>query len=117
MRLKLNLNRLQLDLNLWTILIAVAVLAASFFVALKAMDWLSPGGGGKGPTLTQLPPLPPVTRNSRIVAPVSVALSAIREAAERGTPKTYNGKAENPVSQLLQNADIGWTASRGAIAA
>src|SRR4029077_2794655 len=28
-----------------------------------------------------------------------------------------NGKADNPVSQILQNADIGWTASRGPIAA
>src|SRR6478736_4405918 len=102
MRLKLNLNRLQLDLDLKTIVV-------SFVVSLKAMDWLSPSGGGKGPALTQLPPLPPVTRNSRIVAPVSVALSAIRDAAERGTPRTYGGKAENPISQLLQNADIGWT--------
>src|SRR5258708_32597726 len=101
MRLKLNLNRLQLDLNLKTILIAVAVIAVSFVVSLKAIDWLSPSGGGKGPALTQLPPLPPVTRNSRIVAPVSVALSAIRDAAERGTPKTYGGKAQNPVSPPL----------------
>src|SRR4051794_1090129 len=117
MRLKLNLNYLKLDLSLTTILIAVAVIAVSFFVSLKAMDWLSPRGGGKGPVLAELPPLPPVTRNSRIVAPVTIALSAIRDAAERGTPRTYGGKAENPISQLLQNADIGWTASRGPIAA
>ncbi len=117
MRLKLNLSYLKLDLSLTTILIATAVIAVSFFVSLKAMDWLAPGGGGKGPVLTQLPPLPPVTRNSRVVAPVTIALSAIRDAAERGTPRTYSGKADNPISQLLQNADIGWTASRGTIAA
>src|SRR5207245_3234097 len=29
----------------------------------------------------------------------------------------FAGKADNPVSQILQNADIGWTASRGPIAA
>ena len=117
MRLKLNLNVLKLDLSLTTILIATVVIAVSFFVSLKAMDWLAPGGGGKGPVLTQLPPLPPVTRNSRVVAPVTIALSAIRDAAERGTPRTYSGKADNPISQLLQNADIGWTATRGTIAA
>ena len=52
-----------------------------------------------------------------MLAPVSVALTAIRDAAERSTARTYGGKAENPVSQILQNADIGWTASRGPISA
>jgi len=61
--------------------------------------------------------LPPAPRVSTIAAQVSVALSAIRDAAERGAPKTFGGKADNPVSQILQNADIGWTASRGPIAA
>ena len=62
-RLKLDLTRFQLELNLKTILIAVAVIAVSFFVSLKAMDWLSPRGGGKAPVLAELPPLPPATRN------------------------------------------------------
>jgi hypothetical protein len=51
------------------------------------------------------------------MAPVSIALSAIRDAADRGTPRNFAGKADNPVSQILENADIGWTASRGPIAA
>jgi hypothetical protein len=102
--------------DLKTILIAVAVVAVSFFVSLKAMDWLSPRGGN-APVLVELPPLPPAPRASRVMAPVSIALSAIRDAADRGTPKTFNGKADNPVSQILQNADIGWTASRGPITA
>jgi hypothetical protein len=106
--------RLQLDLK--TILIAIAVVAVSFFVSLKTMDWLSPRRGG-APVLVELPPLPPAPRASRLVAPVAIALSAIRDAADRGTPRTFNGKADNPASQLLQNADIGWTASRGPIAA
>jgi len=38
-------------------------------------------------------------------------------AADRGAPRTFAGKADNPVSQILQNADIGWTAARGPIAA
>src|SRR5262245_47459325 len=114
MRLKLNLNLLKLDLNLKTVLIAAAVVAVSFFASLKAMDFLSPGGG-KAPLMAELPPLPPATRSSRVLAPVSISLTAIRDAAERGTARTFGGKAENPVSQILQNADIGWTASRGSI--
>ena len=117
MRLKLDLTKLDLTkVNLKTILIAVAVVAVSFFVSLKAMDWLSPRGG-KAPVLVELPPLPPAPRASRVMAPVAISLSAIRDAADRGTPRSFQGKADNPVSQILQNADIGWTASRGPIAA
>ena len=108
---------MRLPKNIKTILIAIAVVAVSFLVSLKAMDWLAPRGTVKAPVLVQLPPLPPAPRSSSIVAQVSIALSAIREAADRGTPRTFAGKAENPVSQILQNADIGWTASRGPITA
>ena len=67
--------------------------------------------------LAELPPLPPAPRSSSIMAPVAIALSAIRDAADRGAPRNFAGKADNPVSQILQNADIGWTASRGPITA
>jgi Domain of unknown function (DUF4403) len=97
------------------ILIAIAVLAVSFLFSLKAMDWLSRGGAL--PTLAALPPLPPVSRSSFVVAPVAIALTAIRDAAERGAPRNFAGKANNPAAQVLQNADISWTASRGPIAA
>ena len=73
-------------MDLKTILIAIAVVAVSFLVSLKAMDWLSPRGGG-APVLVELPPLPPAPRSSRVMAPVAIALSAIRDAADRGTPK------------------------------
>jgi hypothetical protein len=103
-------------MRLKTILIAVAVLAVSFFVSLKAMDWLSPRGGN-APVLVELPPLPQVPRVSTIIAPIAITLNAIRDAADRGTPRNFAGKAANPVEQILQNADIGWTAARGAISA
>jgi hypothetical protein len=103
--------------RLKTILIATAVVAVSFVVSLKAMDWLSPRGTVAAPVLVELPPLPSAPHSSSIVAPVAIALSAIRNAADRGAPRTFSGKADNPVSQILQNADIGWTASRGPIAA
>jgi uncharacterized protein DUF4403 len=116
MRLKLDLKFITLDVGLKTILIAAAVVGLSFFVTLMAMDLLSPSGGGKAPVLAELPPLPPATRSSRVLAPVSISLAAIRDAAERSTARSFSGKTDNPVSQVLQNADIGWTASRGPIA-
>src|SRR5258707_14355175 len=108
---------MRLAVSLKTILLAIAVVVVSFFVSLKAMDWLSPRGTVAAPALAQLPPLPPASRNSVIIAPVAVALSAIRDAADRSAPRNFVGKADNPVSQVLQNADIGWTAQRGPIEA
>src|SRR3954465_13429846 len=108
---------MRLTLNLKTVLIAVAVLAASFFISLKAMDWLSPRATNSAPPVAQLPPLPPVPKRSLGVAPVAIALSAIREQAEKAAPRNCAGKAENPISQILENADIGWSAVRGPMAA
>lgn len=96
-----------------------AVLVAIFFVAaLKVMDYVAPRSAGSAPVLVALPPLPASpTRSSSIVAPVAIALTAIRDAADRGAPRSFNGTADNPAQQLLQDADIKWTAARGPIAA
>src|SRR3954468_22872837 len=102
-------------MRLKTILIAAIVIALAFAASLKAMDWLAPGG--QAPVLVELPPLPAVPRVSTIIAPVAITLAAIRDAAERGTPRNFAGKAANPVDQILQNADINWAAARGPIAA
>src|ERR1700681_3758750 len=104
-------------MRLKTILLGVGVVAVSFFVSLKAMDWLSPRSTVPAPALVELPPLPPAPRSSSIVAPIVITLTSIRDAADRDAPRTFAGKADNPVSQILQNADIGWTASRGPITA
>src|SRR5512133_3398377 len=103
--------------NLKTILLGIAVVTISFFVSLKTIDWLWPRAAVMAPMLAELPPLPAAARNSSIVAEVAIALNAIRDAADRGAPRSFAGKADNPVTQILQNADIGWTASRGPIAA
>src|SRR5262249_6887861 len=100
-----------------TVLLAIAVVVVSFFASLKAMDLISPRGTPPAPVLAALPPLVPAPRSSVVVAPVAIALSAIREAADRAAPRNFAGKSDNPVSQVLQNADIGWTASRGPILA
>jgi hypothetical protein len=108
---------MRLALSLKTILLAIAVVVVSFVVSLKMMDWLAPRGTAGAPVLAQLPPLPPAPRSSTILVPVAISLTAIRDAADRGAPRAFAGKADNPVSQILQNADIGWTASRGPLAA
>ena len=102
-------------MRLKVILIAIAVVAVSFFISLKAMDWFSPRGAVPRVAMADLPPLPPAPRSSVILAQVTIPVTAIRDAADRGAPRTFAGKADNPVSSVLQNADIGWTASRGPI--
>jgi Domain of unknown function (DUF4403) len=106
-----------LTFRLKAALIALAVIAVSFFISLKAIDWLSPRASLPKAAQAELPPLPAASRASFVMAPVAIALSAIREAADRATPRSFNGKADNAVSQVLQNADVGWTASRGPISA
>jgi hypothetical protein len=108
---------MRLPMHLKTIAIAVAVIVVSFVVSLKAFDFVAPRGDVRAPALVELPPLPPAPRASTVMAPVAIALSAIRDAADRSAPRNFNGKADNPVSQILENADIGWTASRGPITA
>jgi uncharacterized protein DUF4403 len=103
-------------MRLKTILLATGLIAISFLISLGAMDLLSPPAGN-APTLAELPPLPPVPRLSTIITPVAITLNAIRDAVDRGAPRNFAGKADNPVGQILQNADINWTAARGPITA
>jgi hypothetical protein len=99
------------------ILIGAASLAISFLASLFVMNWLWPrDGAGMKPELASMPPLPPATRSSTIVAPISIALTAIREAVDRAAPRTFNGNADNPAPQLIQNAVINWIVARGPIA-
>jgi hypothetical protein len=108
---------MRLPLRLRTILLAGVVIALSFFASLKAFDWLSPRAPINPAPITALPPLPPASRSSTVLAPFSISIAAIRDAADRAAPRTFTGKADNPAPQILQNADIAWTASRGPIAA
>jgi hypothetical protein len=96
------------------VLLGTAVLAASFFVSLWLMDFLWPQheGGGNRPRLADTPPLPPITRTSVIVAPVAIAHSAIRDVLEAAAPRDLSGKRDNPLSQALSKADIGFSLAR-----
>ena len=103
--------------SLKTVLLGTAVIVVSFFVSLQTMNWLAPRGAIPAPSIVELPPLPAAARSSIILAPVVIALAAIRDTADRAAPRSFGGKADNPVSQILENADIGWTASRGPLTA
>jgi hypothetical protein len=103
-------------MRLRTILIGLVILLASFLGATFALQFLPSGTGGGHPVLTEVPPLKAATRTSVIVTPTAIALSAIRDALEGAAPRDLAGKRENPVSQLLSNADIGWTMARGPLA-
>src|SRR5580698_3512421 len=104
-------------MSLKSILLGIGVILVSFFVSLKAMDWLAARRAVPPPAIAELPPLPSAARVSSIMVPVAISIAAIRDVADRSAPRNFAGKATNPVSQVLQNADIGWTASRGPITA
>ena len=104
-------------MRLRNILIGVAVVGASFLGASFALQVLSPGPGAvQPPAVVEPPPLKQVSRTSTIVTPTAIALTAIRDVLEAAAPRNLSGKRDNPVSQLLSNADIGWTMSRGPLA-
>ncbi len=103
-------------MRLTHILFGILAVAVSFVAATYIMDWISPRSS-PAPKLAQLPPLQPVTRNSVVIAPIAVTLTAIRDSVERAAPKNFAGKADNPAKQILSNADINWTIVRGPIAA
>ncbi|MBY0381331.1 MAG: DUF4403 family protein [Xanthobacteraceae bacterium] len=98
------------------ILIGTAVLAGSFFISLKVMDWIWPRQIEK-PVLAQLPPLPPVAQRSEIIAPITIPLKVIAAALDQKAPRSFSGKADNPADKILSNADIDWTITRGPITA
>lgn len=97
-------------------LVGVLVLVGSFTTANWVLDRVMPSGGTPPAALIKLKPLPdlpPVTRASYVIAPVAVALSAIRANLDASAPRELVGKNDNPVSSLLSKADIGVTVSRG----
>ena len=96
-------------------LAGIAVLGIFFYGALWALDRLLPAGANMPPEFAKIappPPLPPVTRTSYVIAPVAVALSAIRRKLDDATPRQFAGKNDNAVSSLLSKADIGITIER-----
>src|SRR5713226_7280528 len=101
----------------WGKIAAGALIAVvSFVSAIWAMSLFWPSGTERRPALVEVPPLQAAVRTSTIVAPAAIALTAIRDALEKTAPRDLTGKRDNPVSQLLSNAEIGWTVARGPLA-
>jgi hypothetical protein len=97
------------------IVAAVAVIIA-VAAALGAVLLLAPSPPDRKPALAASPPLQPATRTSVIIAPTALNLGAIRDVLEAQAPRDLSGKRENPVGQLLQNAELGWSITRGPLA-
>ena len=103
-------------MNLRTILISVAVVAASFTGALLLLNVLWPGTSAlqeDRPALVVMPPLQPLTGTSVVLAPAAVALSAIREALDAHAPRNLSGKPQNPLSKVISDAQLNFTVARG----
>ncbi|MGE0563574.1 MAG: DUF4403 family protein [Pseudolabrys sp.] len=97
--------------------VALLVVGVSFAASLWVMDTFWPSGSKmQKPVLAELPALPPAARPSLVIAPVAIALSAIRVALDNAAPRDFVGKNNNPVTQLLGKAEIGLTVGRGPIA-
>ena len=94
------------------LLVAVVAIAAT----LWAMNWFAPGGAlDRRPKLVDTPPLAPVSRNSMIVTPAVITLTAIRNALESAAPPEITGKAGMPqMAQIpiMPNAEINWSVTR-----
>jgi Domain of unknown function (DUF4403) len=92
------------------------IVAIGFMAARVAFSLLAPPDSGlpEAIAIMQPPPaLQPVTHTSRVVAPVAVALTAIARAVDADTPREFSGTNDNPVTQLLRQAEIGLTVTRG----
>src|ERR1700731_4687432 len=101
-------------MNLRIIILGIAVVVAAFIGATLLMNLLWPSSLQEGrPQLVAVPPLPPLAGTSTVLAPAAFAMSAIREALEAEAPRNLSGHPQNPVSQLLQEAELNFTINRG----
>src|SRR3954469_7576983 len=85
-------------------LVVIGVVCAA---ALAAFFLLVPSAPQNRPALADPPPLKPATRTSVVIAPTAIALTAIRDVLDAQAPRDLTGKRDNPVGQLLQNAELG----------
>jgi len=108
----------RFGLSLRKILLGVLIIAAFFGATLWTLDTFFPADSmsERRPVLTERTPLQPVTRTSVIVAPVAVAALAIRDVLEANAPRDLSGTRDNPLSDFLSKADLGWSITRGPMA-
>jgi hypothetical protein len=97
---------------------ALVVIALFFAATLWALERFFPASQTSrvAAKLEPLPPLPPLSRPSYVIAPVAVSIDAIQRTIEASTPRNFSGQTGNPVTGLLQKADLGLTVNRGNMA-
>ncbi len=98
----------------------ICIVAVCYAATLWALKRFVPTDSGLPEALAILQPPPtlqPVTRASHVIAPVAVALTAIGQSLDAATPREFAGKNDNPVTQLLGQAEIGLTVTRGTMSA
>jgi hypothetical protein len=96
------------------ILGALAVIVAAFVGATLLLNVLWPASVQQGrPPLTAVPPLQPLAGTSTVLAPATIVISAIHDALEAQAPRNISGKPQNPLPELLSNADLNFTIARG----
>ena len=101
-------------MSLRIIILGIAIVVAAFIGATLLMNLLWPSSLQEGrPQLVAVPPLPPLAGTSTVLAPAAVAMSAIRDALEAQAPRNLTGRPQNPVSQLLQAAELNFAITRG----
>ncbi len=103
-------------MNTRAIIVGAVVVVISFVGASALLNllWPSPPPLQQGrPALVAVPPLQPLTGTSTVLAPAAIALGAIRDALDAQAPRNLSGKPQNPVSQLLSNADLNFDIARG----
>jgi hypothetical protein len=100
-----------------TIVLGALVVVVAFIGATLIMDLLWPPSAPQAnrPALVAVPPLPPLTGTSTVLAPTEISLSAIAQALDAQAPRQLSGKPQNPVSKLLSNAQLNFSVNRGPI--
>ena len=99
---------------------AAGIIATCYTATMWALNRFIPADSGLPEALAILQPpkaLQPVTRASQVIAPVAVALTAIGNSLDAAAPRDFAGKNDNPVTQLLGQAEIGLTVTRGTMVA
>jgi hypothetical protein len=99
-----------------TVILGGLVIVVAFAVAMFVINRMwAPTIAPSKLALVPVPPLPPLTGSSTVLAPAAISMAAIRQALEAAAPRNVSGKAKNPVPKLLSDADLAFTVTRGAM--
>src|ERR1700722_9547597 len=113
-RVKRAYDEVLAPMNLRLILLGLVIVVAAFVGATFLLNLLWPTSLQEGrPQLVAEPPLPPLAGTSTVLAPAAIAMSAIRDALEAQAPRNLSGRPQNPLSQVLQAAELNFTVTRG----